>query len=213
MRGVEPEEYGLSIHFDKGEAGLLASLVEQVVEVLDPTGQVQRSRTARPDGQDPEQSPFAQDPFAQDPFAQWEADFSAEVDGSVDDPEAGIDLDDPVVRRIFPDAYPDDPAASHDFRRFTQAQQREQKVADAQVVLADLAGTGRKGVCHVEAEAVPAWLKTMTVVRLALAARLGIVDETSASEVAELPEQDPRSWVHELYQWTGWLQECLLGAL
>lgn len=203
MRGVEPEEYGLSIHFDKGEAGLLASLVEQVVEVLDPTGQVQRSRTARPAGPDPEQ----------DPFAQWEADFSAEVAGSVDDPEAGIDLDDPVVRRIFPDAYPDDPAASHDFRRFTQAQQREQKVTDAQVVLADLAGTGRRGVCHVEAEAVPAWLKTMTAVRLALAARLGIVDETSASEVAELPEQDPRSWVHELYQWTGWLQECLLGAL
>lgn len=203
MRGVEPEEYGLSIHFDKGEAGLLASLVEQVVEVLDPDDQVQRSRTARPAGPDSEQ----------DPFAQWEADFSAEVAGSVDDPEAGIDLDDPVVRRIFPDAYPDDPAASHDFRRFTQAQQREQKVADAQVVLADLAGTGRRGVCHVEAEAVPAWLKTMTVVRLALAARLGIVDETSASEVAELPEQDPRSWVHELYQWTGWLQECLLGAL
>lgn len=203
MRGVEPEEYGLSIHFDKGEAGLLASLVEQVVEVLDPTGQVQRSRAARPAGPDPEQ----------DPFAQWEADFSAEVAGSVDDPEAGIDLDDPVVRRIFPDAYPDNPAASHDFRRFTQAQQREQKVVDAQVVLADLAGTGRKGVCHVEAEAVPAWLKTMTAVRLALAARLGIVDETSASEVAELPDEDPRSWVHELYQWTGWLQECLLGAL
>lgn len=208
MRGIEPEEYGLSIHFDKGEPGLLASLVEQVVELLDPDDLARRQHAARSAAKD-----SGEDPFPQDPFARWEADFSAEVGGSVDDPNAGLDLDDPVVRRIFPDAYPDDPAASHDFRRFTQTQQRDQKVTDAQVVLADLAVTGRKGVCHVEAESVTAWLKTLTAVRLALAARLGIVDETSASEVAELPEDDPRSWVYELYQWTAWVQECLLGTL
>ena len=46
-----------------------------------------------------------------DPFARWQAEFS----------ETGqVDHSDPVIARLFPEAYPDDPAASAEFRRFTR---------------------------------------------------------------------------------------------
>ena len=52
----------------------------------------------------------------------------------------GIDMDaefpdDPAMARLFPDAYPDDPEASLDFRRFTQRSLQEAKLAHARTVL------------------------------------------------------------------------------
>ncbi|WP_420174730.1 DUF2017 domain-containing protein [Luteococcus sp. OSA5] len=197
---MEPEEGHLAIHFDRDEPGVLASMVDQLAELLDQ--------------QDTPVEQIGPPAVAEDPFAQWEAEFSQGAGPTIDDPDAPeLDMADPVVRRLFPDAYPDDPAASHDFRRFTQARQRGQKVADAQRVVADLQATGRNGVCLVPRDHVGAWLKTLTNVRLALAARLDITDEVSADQVAQLPQDDPRSWMHDLYQWTGWVQECLIEAL
>ncbi|MGO4956055.1 DUF2017 domain-containing protein [Luteococcus sp. Sow4_B9] len=200
MRGVEPEHDHLAIHFDRDEAALLASIVDQLAELL------------RQQDMPVEQiGPVAE---AADPFAQWEAEFSGSAGPTVEDPDLdALDQADPVIRRLFPDAYPDDPAASHDFRRFTQPQQRSRKVADAQLVVADLQQTSRKGICRIPLDHATAWLKTLTNVRLSLAARLDITDEVSAEEAAQRPKSDPRAWMHEIYQWTGWVQECLVEAL
>ncbi|MEL4358712.1 MULTISPECIES: DUF2017 domain-containing protein [unclassified Luteococcus] len=213
MRGVEPDEGKLIIHFDAEEPGLLAGIVDQLAELL-----TDRDLIATPmdhDASSSDDDRLGEKPVA-DPFAQWEAEFSLESqtveslgEGEGDDPEEI----DPVIRRLFPDAYPDDPAASHDFRRFTQAQQRSLKVADAHVVVNDLQHTDRRGRCTVPQAHVTAWLKTLTNVRLALAVRLDITDEISADEAAQRPETDPRSWLYEVYAWTGWLQELVLEAL
>ena len=46
-----------------------------------------------------------------------------------------------MLRRLFPDAYPGDPEASADFRRFTQRELSDKKVAEALVVRAALQRT------------------------------------------------------------------------
>lgn len=194
MKGVDHSDGVLVIHFDTDEAGLLAGVVDQLTEILG--DDAQPVEVVAPDD---------------DPFAAWEAGFSEENDSldSLDDD----DESDPVLDRLFPQAYPDDPAASRDFQRFTQADLRGKKVADARTVIADLQHTDRRGRCRVRVEHTGAWLKTLTAVRLALAVRLDITDEISAGEAAQHPESDPRSFLHEIYAWVGWLQECLLDAL
>ena len=56
------------------------------------------------------------------------------------------------------------------------------------------------------------WLKSFTDIRLALATRLG-VEEDDDEVWAALPDDDPRSQAHDIYQWVGYLQETLVDAL
>jgi hypothetical protein len=56
------------------------------------------------------------------------------------------------------------------------------------------------------------WLKSFTDVRLALATRLGIEDEDDDYWLA-LPDDDPRTHVHDIYDWVGYLQETLVQSL
>ena len=46
-----------------------------------------------------------------------------------------------------------------------------------------------------------------------MATRLGITDAESAEELAELPEEDPRSFMVSVYDWLGFAQETMVGAL
>ncbi|GAA1393607.1 DUF2017 domain-containing protein [Luteococcus peritonei] len=199
MRGIEREDDRLVIHFDADEAAVLTSTVDQLAELL---------------AEHQPSAALAQQASEPDPFARWEAEFSRDQAPTIEHFDEDLDDEvDPVVRRLFPDAYPDDPAASHDFRRFTQAEQSSQKMAEARIVLDDLESTDRRGRCRVPDAHVQAWLKTLTAVRLALAVRLEISDEISADEAAQRPDDDPRAWLHEIYQWIGWVQESLIDAL
>ena len=49
-------------------------------------------------------------------------------------------------------------------------------------------------------------------VRLALATRLG-VEEGDEDFWMSLPDEDPRTHVHDIYEWVGYLQETLVQAL
>ena len=100
------------------EVELLASLVKQLVELVS----------------DGEPAGFPAGPESADPFDALVADL--EVDP--DEPEVS---EDPVLKRLFPDAYPHDTTASSEFRRFTERDLRAKKVAEAQVVLDRLATT------------------------------------------------------------------------
>lgn len=120
---------------------------------------------------------------------------------------------DPVLARLFPDAYPDDPEASRDFRHFTQCAQRDSKLAACIHVRDDLAGVSHDGKCVIGIDRVHSWLITLTNLRLAVAVRLGIEDAQSADVLAELPASDPRAWVFDIYEWLGWVQESLLACL
>ena len=56
------------------------------------------------------------------------------------------------------------------------------------------------------------WLRSFTDLRLALATRLE-VEADDDERWAALPDDDPRSQAHDIYQWVGYLQETLVEAL
>jgi hypothetical protein len=173
------------------EVELLTSLVSQLVDLVS----------------DGEPEHFGAPEEASDPLERLARDLQAE-------PDAAEVPEDPVLRRLFPDAYPHDPTASSDFRRFTERDLRGKKVDDARIVLRDLAATaGGTQPLRVDPADGGAWLRTLTSVRLAVATRLGITDADSAEELAELPDEDPRSYLVSVYDWLGFAQETLIGAL
>ncbi|MDN5726905.1 MAG: DUF2017 domain-containing protein [Propionibacteriales bacterium] len=180
----------LTTGLDEFEADLLASLSTQLIELLD-------------DGRSESEAAVDSD----DPFDLWAQDLEA-------DPDAPEVSDDPAIQRLFPNAYPHDAEASSDFRRFTGREMRDTKIELAMLVREDVLQTDQGKVPLVVADDhVDAWLKTLTALRLSLAARLGIDDDESADEMAALPEDDPRAFMSTLYDWLGFAQESLIGAL
>jgi hypothetical protein len=132
---------------------------------------------------------------------------------------------DPVVLRLFPDAYRSDDDAAAEFRRFTERSLRETKAGTAATVLASLATADQarpgdddagdvdeKVKVRLNAEEASAWLRTLTDLRLALGTRLG-VEEGDQEHWATLPADDPRRQVHDVYDWLGWVQETLVRAV
>ena len=153
---------------------------------------------------DPGVAPAAE---SDDPFAQWARELAV---GSFT-PELP---DDPAVRRLFPNPYPHDERAATDFRRFTARDQRDRKLIDLDVVTADLdaSDNGAQPV-RIVTDHVGAWLRTLTSMRLVVAARLGITDSEVDDELREMPDSDPRAFMYSVYQWLGFAQETLVTAL
>ena len=176
--------------FSGFEADLLRSLASQLVELL-------RNEVAAPTS-------------SSDPLEDL-LDFS----GPTTEPE------DPVLARLFPTAYPENEEAAGEFRRFTERGLRDGKARNAVLIIDTLEDAGlpneldEDGVWfHVELDLGEAqsWLKSFTDVRLALASRLGVEDGDD-DYWDSLPEDDPRTHVHDIYQWVGFLQETLVHAL
>jgi len=133
---------------------------------------------------------------------------------------------DPALRRMLPDAYPDDTEATDEFRRFTAGDLLERKVFNAGVVLATLGAAladspvepfdapldppvERNTVTlDLDPEAVQSWLRTLTDLRLTLAERLLI----SPDGVMHL-DGDEAPFLQEMYEWLGALQESLVYAI
>lgn len=118
--------------------------------------------------------------------------------------------EDPVVARLLPDAYRDDPEASSEFRHYTERSLRSQKAAAARIVLATLPPRG--GRIRLSEEEAQAWLRALNDVRLALGTRLDVSDDFE-DQVAEMEPDDPRSAAVGIYQWLAFLQETLVQAL
>ena len=117
--------------------------------------------------------------------------------------------DDPVRRRLLPNAYAD-PEAADDFRRYTEPTLRKNKqnalraVREQLGVLVDKEETG-----SIEIDDPSMWLRALNDLRLALSVRLGI--EADAYEKFEvMPDEDPQKGVYAVYFWLGALQENLL---
>jgi hypothetical protein len=176
--------------FSGFEADLLRSLASQLVELL-------RNEEAAPTA-------------THDPLEAL-LDFS----GPTTEP------DDPVLARLFPTAYPDDDEAAGEFRRFTEGALRDGKARNAVLIIDQLEEAGLPSELEedglwIEVELRPeqaqAWLRSFTDIRLALATRLGI-EEGDEDYWRSLPDEDPRSHVHDIYEWVGYLQETLVEAL
>ena len=181
---------GVLATFSGFEADLLRSLASQLVELL-------RNEVAAPTA-------------SHDPLEDL-LDFS----GPTTEP------DDPVLARLFPTAYPDDEEAAGEFRRFTEGALRDGKAASAVRIIdtveeaglpAELEEDGLWIDVELSRDEAHSWMRSFTDVRLALATRLGI-EEQDEAYWESLPEDDPRSHVHDIYEWVGYLQETLVQAL
>jgi Domain of unknown function (DUF2017) len=117
---------------------------------------------------------------------------------------------DPVLARLLPDAYRDDPEAAGEFRRYTEQDLRSGKVAAAQTVLATLPAEG--GQVRLGPEDAQAWLRALNDVRLAIGTVLGITEDYE-DELEAANWADPRSAYLEVYHWLGYLQDSLVRAL
>ena len=162
------------------EASLLRSLVGQVITLIAPDGP--------PPGQ------------PDDPLA-WDAQFS----------EDQLQIpDDPVLARLLPDGYRDDPKAANEFRRYTESSLRSAKQQAARLGqrVQHFLG-GRIQLTHDQAHA---WLKALNDVRLALGVRLGVTEEFE-EQWGRLRDDDPQWAAYEVYAWLGAVQESLVQAL
>jgi len=128
--------------------------------------------------------------------------------------------DDPVLARFFPTAYPEDEEAAGDFRRFTESTLRDGKAGAAASVIDTLEEAGlppepEDGMfidVELDEETAMLWMRSFTDMRLAIATRLG-VEEGDEEYWYSLPEDDPRSQVHAVYDWLALLQETLVEAV
>ena len=118
--------------------------------------------------------------------------------------------EDPVLARLLPDGYQQDPEAAGEFRKYTERGLRDGKVAAAMTVLATLpARGGRVRLSEADAQA---WLRALNDVRLALGVRLGVTDDFDELS-SEIAPGDPRSAYVWVYHWLAFLQDSLVGAL
>ena len=189
--GFHPRRKGGAVATFSGfEADLLRSLASQLIELL-------RNEEAVPSSEvDPLESML---------------DFT----GPTTAPE------DPVLARLFPTAYREDEEAAGEFRRFTEPDLRNGKAGNAAAVIdtleeaglpEQLAGDGLVVDVELGPEQAMVWMKSITDMRLALASRLEI-EEGDEDFWESLPEDDPRTHVHDIYDWLAYLQETLVRAV
>ena len=115
---------------------------------------------------------------------------------------------DAALARLLPAAYRDDDEAAAEFRRFTADGLAERKTANARVVVAGLAAaaaaTEPTKVTLGPAEA-QAWIRSITDIRLSIAARLGIERDDEP-----LPVDEP---LVDIYQWLAFVQDTLVTVM
>jgi len=118
---------------------------------------------------------------------------------------------DPALTRLLPDAYRDSDENAAEFRRFTEEELADDKIRSAlgmaQLLEPDV---GAEATVHVTLDPSEAldWMRSLTDIRLAIAARLGIVDDTSPISV-----DDESRYTLAIYNWLGQLQYSLVKAV
>ncbi len=118
--------------------------------------------------------------------------------------------EDPVLARLLPDAYQDDPAAAGEFRKYTESSLREAKKYFAQTLLDTLPPKG--GRVRLTADQARDWLRALNDVRLMFGVRLEVTEDFE-EQLAALSPEDPKVAAFEVYGWLGAVQESLVQAL
>jgi hypothetical protein len=182
---------GVTVRLSGGEATLLRTLVVPVMELLND-----------PDRPSPPAAPASES--TDDVFAELEKQFS-----QPDEPDPELPMD-PVVARLLPDAYRDDPEKAGEFRKYTESSLREAKKYFAQTLLETLPPTG--GKVRLNGDQARDWLRALNDIRLMFGVRLEVTEDFE-EQLAALDPKDPRAAAFEVYGWLGAVQESLVRAL
>jgi len=166
------------------EASLLRSLVGQVMALVEPEDH-------------------------DDPGPDVDAELAA-LEAMVQGTGADQPPEDPVLARLLPDGYRDDPAAAGEFRKYTEPALRSAKHQAAREMLDTLPDAG--GRIQLTQDQALSWLKALNDVRLALGVRLGVTEEFE-EQWGRLQPDDPQWSAFEVYAWLGAVQESLVQAL
>ena len=178
----------LSVALSNDELHILINLVEQLLELLGERN-------------------FTHHYQSDDPFAQLMAASIGNLESRIEQPE------DPVLHRLLPNAYAD-PESAAEFRKYTESSLRlvkqthlmylrEQLVfpVDHELPKADIAVTDPTQ-----------WLIAINDLRLALAVRLGIKNDSFA-EYEKMKDSDRQKPLFAVYFWLGSIQESLISHL
>jgi hypothetical protein len=189
---------GVTVRLSGGEATLLRTLVVPVMKLLnDP------ARPSAPSAPSPSPGTAAPDESA-DILADLEKQFS-----SPDEPDPELPAD-PVVARLLPDAYQDDPEKAGEFRKYTESSLREAKKYFGQTLLETLPPEG--GKVRLTGDQARDWLRALNDIRLMFGVRLEVTEEFE-EQLAALDPKDPRLAAFEVYGWLGAVQDSLVHAL
>ena len=184
---------GASVRLSAGEATLLRTLVVPVMELLGERGGVKDVKDAR---------------------GAWDAkdDPSAVLDDleRIFEEETPETPEDPVLARLLPDAYQDDPEAAGEFRKYTESSLREAKKYFAQTLLDTLPPSG--GKVKLTGDQARDWLRALNDIRLMFGVRLEVTEDFE-DQLAALSPEDPKVAAFEVYGWLGAVQESLVQAL
>ena len=182
---------GASVWLSAGEATLLRTLVVPVMELLnDP------ARPTPPPESEPAEST--------DLFDDLEKMFN---ETTAEPPETPVD---PVLARLLPDAYQDDPESAGEFRKYTESSLREAKKYFAQTLLETIPPKG--GRVKLSADQARDWLRALNDVRLMFGVRLEVTEDFE-DQLTSLDPKDPRLAAFEVYGWLGAVQESLVRAI
>lgn len=116
--------------------------------------------------------------------------------------------DDPALRRLLPDAYADADGAA-EFRRFTDADLRAEKVANLRRIVDGMTAPG--GVVRITPDEVDGWLAGLNDIRLVIGERLEMTEEREHLE--DLDDGDPRLPLLSAYDWLSEMQEWIVQLL
>ncbi len=187
---------GATARLSAGEATLLRTLVIPVVELLN----------------DPSRPQPAPPATAAPATGTGDAELFADLERMFAEPEAGAPAtpQDPVLARLLPDAYQDDPEKAGEFRKYTESSLREAKKYFAQTLLETLPPEG--GKIRLTGDQARDWLRALNDIRLMFGVRLEVTEDFE-EQLAAMESSDPRVAAFEVYGWLGAVQESLVRAL
>lgn len=122
-------------------------------------------------------------------------------------------LDDPVMRRLFPPAYPDDVKLQDEFLRMTHDDSVVRKRDAARAVVDSIdRGSHKKGVftAEIDDDQMRGWLGVINDARLVLGATLEVTEEMDQTP---LPPEDPRAPAQNMYLYLSSLEWHLIETL
>jgi len=114
---------------------------------------------------------------------------------------------DPVTERLLPDGHRGDPKLAEDYRTLTEDGIRQEKLADADLLLQTVSEDG--GRVELDLNAAEAWLRTINDVRLTFGVLLGV--QESDDPLVQAAETGDQRW--GAYAWLTAVQGLLVDAL